>query len=157
MYVYQGLTWEEIENLEPSDINLNRGTILVRRNVRLRQRLLPLNASQVLQIQEYLTLIRPQLLKIKGLSSDKLFTTIGDSQQMKDALRELLNELQRKYQFLKSFTQIRTTVIYYWVKEKNIREAQYLAGHASVHSTQRYKQVSLDDLQLQLDLFHPLR
>jgi integrase/recombinase XerD len=157
LYVYQGVTREEIENLEPSDINLNRGTILMRRNVRLRQRVLPLNASQVLQIQEYLTQIRPVLLKIKGQPSDKLFTTIGDSQQMKDAIRELLNELQRKYQFLKSFTQIRTTVIYFWVKEKNIREAQYLAGHASVHSTQRYKQVSLDDLQLQLDLFHPLK
>ncbi len=156
-YVYQGLTREEIENLEPTDINLNRGTILIRRNVRLRQRILPLNASQVLQIQEYLTQIRKQLLKLKGQSSDKLFITIGDSQQMKDALKELLNELQRKYPFLISFTQIRTTVIYFWVKEKNIRETQYLAGHASIHSTQRYKQVSLDDLQLQLDLFHPLK
>lgn len=157
LYVYQGVTREEIENLEPTDINLNRGTILIRRNVRLRQRMLPLNASQVLQLQEYLTQVRKQLLKLKGQDSDKLFTTIGDSQQMKDAIRELLNELQRKYPFLKSFTQIRTTVIYFWVKEKNIREAQYLAGHASVHSTQRYKQVSLDDLQLQLDLFHPLK
>jgi integrase/recombinase XerD len=157
LYVYQGLTREEIENLEPTDINLNRGTILIRRNVRLRQRMLPLNASQVLQLQEYLTQIRKQLLKLKGQDSDKLFITIGDSQQMKDALRELLNELQRKYSFLISFTQIRTTVIYFWVKEKNIRETQYLAGHASIHSTQRYKQVSLDDLQLQLDLFHPLK
>jgi len=157
LYVYQGLTREEIENLEPTDINLNRGTILIRRNVRLRQRMLPLNASQVLQIQEYLTQIRKQLLTLKGQSSDKLFITIGDSRQMKDALRELLNELQRKYPFLISFTQIRSTVIYFWVKEKNIRETQYLAGHASIHSTQRYKQVSLDDLQLQLDLFHPLK
>ncbi len=119
--------------------------------------MLPLNASQVLQLQEYLTQIRKQLLKLKGQDSDKLFITIGDSQQMKDALRDLLNELQRKYSFLISFTQIRTTVIYFWVKEKNIRETQYLAGHASIHSTQRYKQVSLDDLQLQLDLFHPLK
>ena len=119
--------------------------------------MLPLNASQVLQLQEYVIQIRKQLLKLKGQASDKLFVTIGDSQQMKDALRELLNELQRKYPFLISFTQIRTTVIYFWVKEKNIRETQYLAGHASIHSTQRYKQVSLDDLQLQLDLFHPLK
>jgi len=157
LYVYQGLTREEIEKLEPNDINLNRGTILIRRNVRLRQRMLPLNASQVLQLQEYVTQIRKQLLKLKGQDSDKLFITIGDSQQMKDALKELLNELQRKYPFLRSFIQIRSTVIYYWVKEKNIRETQYFAGHASIHSTQRYKQVSLDDLQLQLDLFHPLK
>jgi integrase/recombinase XerD len=157
LYVHQGVTREEIENLEPADINLNKGTILIRRNVRLRQRMLPLNASQVLQLQEYLTQVRKQLLKLKGKDSDKLFITIGAMPFMKDALKELLNELQRKYPFLISFTQIRTTVIYFWVKEKNIRETQYLAGHASIHSTQRYKQVSLDDLQLQLDLYHPLR
>ena len=157
LYVYQGLTREEMENLEPTDINLNKGTILIRRSVRLRGRTLPLNASQVLQLQEYLTQVRKQLLRQKGQASDKLFVTIGDSQQMKDALKELLNELQRKYPFLISFTQIRSTVIYLWVKEKNVRVTQYLAGHASIHSTQRYKQVSLDDLQLQLDLFHPLK
>jgi integrase/recombinase XerD len=157
LYVYQGLTREEIENLEPTDITLNRGTILIRRTVRLRQRMLPLNASQVLQLQEYLTQIRKQLLKLKGQESDKLFITIGNSPLMKDSLRELLNELQRKYPFLISFTQIRTTVIYLWVKEKNIRETQYMAGHSSIHTTQRYKQVSLDGLQLQLDLFHPLK
>ena len=157
LYVYQGLLREDIELLEPSDINLNQGAIRIRRSVRLRGRTLPLNASQVLELQEYLTQVRKQLLKQKGQASDKLFVTIGASQQMKDALKELLNELQRKYPFLVSFTQIRSTVIYYWVKEKNIRVTQYLAGHASIHSTQRYKQVSLDDLQLQLDLFHPLK
>ena len=157
LYVYQGLIREEMERLEPTDINLNKGTILIRRNVRLRQRLLPLNASQVLQLQEYLTKIRKELLKLKGQESDKLFITIGDSSMMKDALKELLNELQRKYPFLISFTQIRTTVIYLWVKEKNIRETQYLAGHGHIHSTQRYKQANMDDLQLQLDLFHPLK
>lgn len=157
LYVYQGVMREDIENLEPSDINLNRGTIRIRRSVRLRQRTLPLNASQVLELQEYLTQVRKQLLTLKGQESDKLFITIGAKPFMRDALKELLNELQRKYPFLISFTQIRSTVIYFWVKEKNIRETQYLAGHASIHSTQRYKQVSLDDLQLQLDLFHPLK
>jgi len=156
-YVYQGLMRQEIERLEPTDINLKKGTVLIRKNVRLRQRLLPLDASQVLQLQEYLGNVRPELIKLKGKPSDQLFLTIGDSHLVKDALKELLNELQRQYKFLKSFQQIRNSVIYQWVKEKNIREAQYMAGHASIHSTQRYKQVSMDDLQLQLELFHPLK
>ena len=156
-YVYQGLMRQEIERMEPSDINLNKGTVLIRKNVRLSQRLIPLDASQVLQLQEYLGKVRPELIRLKGRQSDKLFITIGDSHHVKDALKELLNELQRKYKFLKSFQQVRNSVICQWVKEKNIREAQYLAGHASIHSTQRYKQVSMDDLQLQLELFHPLK
>jgi integrase/recombinase XerD len=157
LYAFQGVMRDDIERLEPKDVHLDRSTIMIRRSLTLRQRMLPLAAPQVLQLHEYLTTIRPELLRLKGQDSDKLFITIGDSSLMKDALRELLNELQRKYKFLKSFTQIRSSVIYHWVKEKNLRETQYLAGHASIHSTQRYKQVSLDDLQLQLDLFHPLR
>jgi integrase/recombinase XerD len=156
-YVYQGLMRQEIERLEPSDINLKKGTVLIRKNVRLSQRLLPLDASQVLQLQEYLDKVRPELIRLKGRQSDKLFLTIGDSHLVKDAVKELLNELQHKYKFLNSFQQVRNSVIYQWVKEKNIREAQYMAGHASIHSTQRYKQVSMDDLQLQLELFHPLK
>jgi len=156
-YVYQGLMRQEIERLEPTDINLKKGTVLIRKNIRLKQRLLHLDASQVLQLQEYLDKVRPELIKLKGYKSEKLFLTIGGSQLIKDAVKELLNELQRKYKFLNSFQQVRNSVICQWVKEKNIREAQYMAGHASIHSTQRYKQVSMDDLQLQLELFHPLK
>ena len=155
-YVYQGLLREEIEQLEQTDINLNKGTVLIRKSVRLQQRILLLNASQVLQLQEYQTQIRSELLRIKGQPSDKLFITIGNSQQMKDALKELLNELQREYPFLKSFVQIRTTVIFYWVKEKKIREAQYMAGHASIHSTQKYKQVSHGRFTITVRLVPPV-
>ena len=134
-YVCQGLMRQEIERLEPTDINLNKGTVMIRKNVRLRQRLLTLDASQVLQLQEYLGKVRPELIKLKGRQSDKLFITIGDSHLVKDAVKELLNELQRRYKFLKSFQQVRNSVICQWVKEKNIREAQYMAGHGSIHST----------------------
>ncbi|MGV8138348.1 MAG: integrase [Mangrovibacterium sp.] len=53
--------------------------------------------------------------------------------------------------------QIRISVISHWVKEKNIREVQYMAGHASIYSTQRYIRASLDDLKDELSLFHPLQ
>jgi integrase/recombinase XerD len=97
------------------------------------------------------------LLKLKGIENEKLIMTIGESAEIKDAVQELLCELRKKYPFLKNFKQIRNSVIYHWVEEKNIREAQYFAGHGSIHSTQRYKQANLDDLQKQLDLFHPLK
>jgi integrase/recombinase XerD len=114
-------------------------------------------AGQVLILQEYLSKVRPLLLQLKGQDNEGLLMTIGESMQIKDAVQEFLLELQKKYPFLKSFRQVRNSVIYHWVKEKNLREAQYLAGHGSIHSTQRYKQANLDDLQLQLDLYHPLR
>ena len=101
--------------------------------------------------------IRSKLLKLKGKKSEKLFITIGTSGYIKDAMRELLRELKQEHEYLNSFTQIRVSVISQWVKEKNIREVQYMAGHASIYSTQRYIRANLDDLKDELGMFHPLR
>jgi integrase/recombinase XerD len=157
LVVYQGLEREELQRLEPGDINLVKGLVRARRNSRLQGRTLKLHACQILPLQEYLTNVRSELLKRKGQPSEKLFVTIGESQHIKEAMRELLNGLKKKYPFLKSFLQIRISVISHWVKEKNIREVQYMAGHASIYSTQRYIRASLDDLKEELSLFHPLQ
>jgi integrase/recombinase XerD len=52
--------------------------------------------------------------------------------------------------------QIWISVISQWVKEKNIREVQYMAGHTSIYSTQRYIRANLDDLKDELSIYHPL-
>ena len=157
LVVYQALEREEIYFLEPGDINLQKGTVKVRKNTRLQGRILKLKANQILPLQEYMNEIRPKLLKLKGKKSDKLFITIGTSQHIKDSMRELLRELKQKHEYLNSFTQIRISVISQWVKEKNIREVQYMAGHASIYSTQRYIRANLDDLKEELSVFHPLQ
>jgi integrase/recombinase XerD len=123
----------------------------------LQGRILKLNANQILPLQEYMTETRPKLLELKNQPSEKLFVTIGTSQHIKDSMRELLRELKKEHQFLISFTQIRISAISQWVKEKNIREVQYMAGHASIYSTQRYIRANLDDLKDELSLFHPLQ
>ena len=157
LVVYQAMEREEIQFLEPKDSNLQKGIIRVRKNTRLQGRILKLNANQILPLQEYINEIRPELLKMKGQGSEKLFITIGTSQHIKDSMRELLRELKEKHKYLNSFTQIRISVISHWVKEKNIREAQYMAGHSSIYSTQRYILANLDELKDELALFHPLQ
>ena len=155
--VYQGLSRDELQRLEPSDLHLGRGTVFIRRNPTHRARMLPLAAGQVIGLQEYLTKARLLLLALKGISSERLVMTTGESAEIKNAVEGLLKELRKKHPFLKDFKQIRNSVIYHWAEEKNIREAQYLAGHGSIYSTQRYKQANLGDLQKQLGLYHPLR
>jgi len=167
LVVYQAIEREEIYYLEPGDINLQKGTVRIRKNTRLQGRVLKLNANQILPLQEYMSGIRPKLLKLKGKRSDlsgvaiakteKLFVTIGTSGHIKDAMRELLRELKKEHEYLNSFTQIRVSVISQWVKEKNIREVQYMAGHASIYSTQRYIRANLDDLKDELGMYHPLK
>jgi integrase/recombinase XerD len=155
--IYQGLMLCDIENLEPSDIDLVKGTVHIKRNARSKRRVLKLEAPQILLLQEYLTTIRPQLEQQKKQPSDKLFISIGTGSRIKEAFKDYLNELKPRYPYLKNFMQLRVSVISQWVKEKPLREVQYLAGHGSIQSTQRYVQASLDELQMQLKLFHPLR
>jgi site-specific recombinase XerD len=157
LFFYQGIIRQELDRLEPSDINLKKGTILIRKNSRLQRRILNLEAHQILLFQEYLLEVRPKLLELKKKHSDKLLITIGETNKIKEAVRELLNELQAKYPELQSFLHVRLSLITHWVDEKNIREAQYMAGHNSIISTQRYLKVNLQDLQEQLRKFHPLK
>jgi integrase/recombinase XerD len=105
---------------------------------------------------------RSELIKLKkkqtkNYKTEKLFFTIGTSQHIKDSMRELLRELRKEHKYLTSFTQIRMSVISQWIKEKNLREVQYMAGHASIYSTQRYVRANLDELKDELSNYHPLQ
>ena len=52
--------------------------------------------------------------------------------------------------------QIRSSVITYWLKNHNLRQVQYFAGHKYVSSTERYQLNNLDNLQNKLEKYHPL-
>ena len=56
---------EELQKLEPGDLNLEKGIIRIRKTVRLQERVLKLKANQILPLQEYITQIRLKLLKLK--------------------------------------------------------------------------------------------
>jgi integrase/recombinase XerD len=53
--------------------------------------------------------------------------------------------------------QIRSSVITNWLKQYNLWQVQYMAGHRYVSSTQRYKLSNMDDLQNALQQYHPLK
>ncbi len=152
----QGLIREELQRLEPTDLNLNKATLRVRKSVRLQARTLKLAAEQILPLQEYLDKIRPELMKRKGTSSEKLLISTGSSDHLKEVTRELIYCLRKKHPWFRSLLQLRCSLISHWAGEKNIREVQYMAGHNSIISTQRYTLANMDDLKEQLGRFHPL-
>ena len=69
----------------------------------------------------------------------------------------LMTTLRKQNEKIKDAQQIRSSVIINWLKQYNIRQAQYMAGHRHISSTEKYKQEDLQDLQTQLNLFHPLK
>jgi integrase/recombinase XerD len=48
-------------------------------------------------------------------------------------------------------------VITHWLKNYNLRQVQYMAGHKYVSSTERYQQNTLEDLQKEINRYHPLK
>ncbi len=157
LLVNQALRREELERLEPQEINLYKGTIYIKGTAKTKSRTLKLAADQILPLQEYMNTVRPELVKMTLNPTERLFITLGTSTKIKDVAREFLRELKKKHPQLKSFIQIRTSVITHWLKEKNIRQVQYLAGHGHIISTEPYKKVTLKNLHEALNKYHPMK
>jgi integrase/recombinase XerD len=157
LLIYQGLIQCEILTLTPQDINLHKGTVSIKKHNKANARILKLEPSQILPMQEYIKEIRPEIIRIRGKESEYLFVGKGLANNIENSLRELMDTMKKLNPELKHQTHIRTSVISYWVKEKNLREAQYLAGHNSVNSTERYKKIDLRNLLENLKRYHPLK
>ena len=157
IFINQGLMRREIERLETNDIDLEKGVIRIRENVKLNERILPLVTYQIMSLHNYLTQTRIQLLKeSEGEKRQVLFFNQTANPTIKDHLRRFLRKLRKRHPELKDFRQVRSSVISKWVKEKNVRESQYYAGFKSVNSVERYKKVDLRDLKMSLAKHHPL-
>ncbi|MFH1076634.1 MAG: integrase, partial [Pseudomonadota bacterium] len=87
--------------------------------------------------------------------TEKLFTSIGDSNNLHNSIDKLIRNLRRQYEYFINAQQIRQSRLSIWVKQYDLRQAQYLAGHKYVSSTERYQSTNLEDLQKELEKHHP--
>lgn len=141
LMIYQGIRTPEIKKLESSHINLHQGSIYIPSSGRGNSRVLKLHACQVIPLQEYIHTKTPGYLFAGDIRS-RVFL--------------LIQALKQQDARVKDAGQIRSSVIINWLKQHNIRQVQYMAGHRYISSTERYKQEDISGLQMQLDLFHPL-
>ena len=105
---------------------------------------------------EYTLKIRAELLAESNKETDLLFTSKGAGNHLQNAIQKLLQKLKKKHKEIESLKQIRASVITHWVKNYNLREAQYFAGHRYVSSTEAYLINGLDDLQEEIEKYHPI-
>jgi integrase/recombinase XerD len=159
LYVYQGITTDELKKLTPKSINLKAGKIHIPATKQTynkggrKSRWLKLKANQILELQEYLQAIRPRINKGE---SPQLFVSLTGSENLKNSIKHLMEDLRKIDPQVKNGQQIRKSVIVNWLKEKDIRQVQYLAGHSSISSTERYKAANLEELEEALKVHHPL-
>jgi integrase/recombinase XerD len=81
---------------------------------------------------------------------------MNGSTTIKNSIMHLIRALQQVNPNVKSAAQIRQSVITEWLKIKDLRTVQHMAGHRNVSTTERYQSNNLEDLEEALNLHHPL-
>ena len=153
LLVYQAVTTDELHRLETGHIKLREGKIRVPGSKRSNGRVLHLQAFQILDLQQYLLTVRPKLTREKD---GQLFLSMEGNRELKNSLHHLFRALKRTQPEISNANQIRQSVIVHWLKNYNLREVQYMAGHKYVSSTERYQQNNIEDLQKEISKYHPL-
>jgi integrase/recombinase XerD len=170
LLVYQGITTGELHRLEPFHLKLKQGRVHVPGTRKSGSRALELKPFQILELHGYLTKTRPGILKgLKGPKparkpdkinqkriKEQLFISINGSENIKNSLLHMFKGLQKENPEVKSPKQVRSSVITWWLKNYNLRQVQYMAGHKYVSSTERYQLNNLDKLQRKIEKYHPL-
>lgn len=163
LMVWQGLTTAEIGSLTLSDLKLREGTVYIAGGRGSNERLLELKPVQIMELAEYLMQTRKELLKYIKEETGKLFIPSPAAGRQMATGNDTINVWKRLTQDIKvqypkfiNFLQIRSSVITHWLKVHNLRQVQYMAGHRYVSSTEAYKVNNIEELQDDINKYHPM-
>lgn len=156
LMVYQGLSVQELAALAEKDVKLREGKIFVAGSRRSEERELALEAPQVLDMMEYILKTRTEILELTGKQGDRLFASTGQGDKFNNTMQMLVRKLNGQNGRVTSARQVRTSVIVHWLKLHNLRQVQYMAGHRFVSSTEAYLANDLEDLEEDIDRYHPI-
>lgn len=159
----QGITTAEVSRIQIGDLDLRNGKIDIKGARVGKDRTLELKSSQIIDLMEYQYKTRNELLKYYKQPTQQLFLSTPASGQTQVKEIGILNIFKRLTQELKqqnpkfiNFLQVRASVITYWLKNHNLRQVQYLAGHKRIISTEMYLINDIEDLQKEIENYHPI-
>jgi len=157
LMIYQGLDSGQMVRLELTHLNLAEGKIYIPSGRRSNARILHLQTVQILPMKTYLDKTRLQLMEMQQDQDQNLNDYLFPVKKFSDMVARIIRQIKRIDPEITGSRQIRSSVIMGWLKQYNIRQVQYMAGHKSIRSTESYRLQDLTDLTRQLELFHPLR
>lgn len=163
LLINQGITTAEVARITTDDLDLRNGTIDIRGERIGKDRTLELKSSQIIDLMEYQYKTRNELLKYHKEDNKQLFISTPSSGEKyasgNDKLqifKSLTNDIKQQNPRFINFLQVRSSVITFWLKQYNLRQVQYRAGHKHIISTEAYLINDIDDLQKEIDSFHPI-
>ena len=160
LMIHQGLTTPEVGRITLNDLKLKEGKLYITGSRKSNERTLELKSNQIIELMEYQYTTRAELLKLQENETNKLFLSAptAGKQKANETLqiwKGLTKELKEQHSKFINFKQVRTSVITHWLKNENLRQVQYKSGHRYVSSTENYLVNQTEDLQKDIDEFHP--
>jgi integrase/recombinase XerD len=141
LLIFQGLQQTELKILLVTDIDLDKGVIHVPETPKSKERVLNLNAKQMLPIVRYINEHR----------IEKLF-----SHSVHNSTSFMFYRMRKQLDIDINCHDVRTSRIMIWVQQENIRKAQYLSGMKYISSLKKYQEQLTDKLREKINLYHPL-
>ena len=164
LLVYQGIRTEEMTRLTLKGIKLREGKIDVLGSRKNNSRLLQLESHQVMDVYDYILQVRSEIIKMEPKrksqirqETEQLFIGEGGNcYSLSNFMTQLMIKVRKINPSVQNAKQIRASVITQWVKQYNLRKAQYLAGHRYISSTESYLQNDMEGLKEEVQQYHPL-
>lgn len=156
LLIYQGLKSEELFRLEVKDVKLREGKVELPGGKKSNGRTLQMEPHQVMDIYEYVMKTRPEILEQSKERTERFFVGPEGGRHTQRFLDALLMKLRTLNEQVENADQLRASVIVKWLKQYNLREVQYLAGHRYISSTEAYQQNEMEGLSEEVNRFHPL-
>ncbi|MGC1508944.1 tyrosine-type recombinase/integrase [Ketobacter sp.] len=153
-----GIRRLELIHLSLYDIDLDRGTLMVRQGKGKRDRMLPIGERAVAWVEKYLNEVRPELATAQ--SEQALFLTNLGTLFHPNRLTALVRNYINATNIGKkgSYHLFRHSMATHMLENgADIRFIQAMLGHANMNTTQIYTQVSIKKLKEVHTLTHPAR
>lgn len=159
LIIFQAVTIEELELLEPEHVNMREGKIRIPGTDRTNDRILKLEAVQVFELQEYLNKTRNRILYGPKVNEPEQIKQLIIGMEGGTLLAGEVGWMMRRlnHDKVKQASQIRASTIAEWTKRHDVRIVQYMSGHKYVSTTERYQATHQEELHEQLRKFHPLK
>lgn len=155
LMVFQGLDSTALSKLRVQDVDVLGGKITVNSSRSHAARNLALQAIQIIELDRYINQTRKELQHHFKKEDSELLLITG-YKHFNESLRRLTKRLRKQEPQLQSLRHIRASVITHWLRQYNLREVQYMAGHRKILSTELYQQNDIEGLQADVDRFHPM-
>ena len=157
LLIYQALTVLEISQLNVQDLNLEKGTIRIKGNVKNNGRTLDLKPTQIMLLHNYLNETRNKLLELNKTTDEALLIRNTGKRILPHGISRTINCNRKPTEKMKPL-KIRQSVIAHLLKSGNdLRVVQVFAGHKRAAATEEYKQTGLEELKAAIDKLHPLQ